>query len=81
MQVGRKLHGPLKAGAGLPQGGVTSPDLFNLYTSDLKHVSDVEIKYLQLTNYIILYIRAETVEQAVSQLKRGMERFSQWCQN
>ena len=39
-------HMVRQTGAGLPQGAVTSPDLFNLYTSNIKNVSDVEIKYL-----------------------------------
>ena len=80
MQVERKLHGLRQTGVRLPQGAVKSPDLFNPYTIDLKNVSDVEIKYLQLADDIILYTRVETVEHVVSQLNRGMERCSQWCQ-
>ena len=46
---------------GLPQGAVTSPDLLNLYTSDLPNVCGDTVKCLQFADDAILYTIGEFV--------------------
>jgi ribonuclease HI len=81
VQVGTDGPKHRQTGLGLPQGAVLSPDLFNLYTSNLPSVCGNKVKCLQFADDIIMYTIADSVDRATATLNQCIMRFGTWCNN
>lgn len=63
---------------GLPQGSVTSPILYSLYTYDLEDTVQPHCQILQYADDLVLYVSDKSLDEAVSQLNRALEYLTEW---
>lgn len=57
---------------GLPQGGVLSPTLYNIYTSELSRYVRRNVQVLQYADDTALYTICENVQEGKTRLKRAI---------
>lgn len=79
-----KLHGTLSTEnqitAGVPQGSILGPLLFNLFVSDIPKPGHPAILAQYADDTAILY-RTRSVNKIITRLQKSIEEIEEWCRN
>ncbi|KAL1124059.1 hypothetical protein AAG570_001829 [Ranatra chinensis] len=69
VRVGNKLSAPLQLAAGLPQGSVMSPWLFNIYTSHLLELQNSHVHIAGFADDLALYSSSVSAKNAINRVR------------
>ena len=64
--------------SGVPQGGIFSPFLFNLYLATLPRARE-ETRHIQFADDFLIYSMAEDPENATRLLQAHLDKVNDWC--
>ena len=70
--------GARTCGMGVPQGGVLSPILFNIYTSQLMDVLPLGVRYAMYADDLFLYVRGRVIPAARDALAGALALVIPW---
>ena len=70
--------GTITCGVGVPQGGVLSPILFNIYTSRIIDILHLGIRYAMYADDLFLYTRSRTIAVARDALSGALNLVIPW---
>lgn len=79
LKVNNELIGPRTAKSRLPQGGILSPILYTIYTSDLEHILPEGVKVLQYADDICFYYTSADLVECQNKLSETMTYVTRWC--
>ncbi|KAL1122863.1 hypothetical protein AAG570_003189 [Ranatra chinensis] len=71
VRVGNKLSAPLQLAAGLPQGSVMSPWLFNIYTSHLLKLQNSHVHIAGFADDLALYSSSVSAKNAINRVRNA----------
>ncbi|KAL1116643.1 hypothetical protein AAG570_005115 [Ranatra chinensis] len=71
VRVGNKLSAPLQLAAGLPQGSVMSPWLFNIYTSHLLKLQNSHVHIAGFADDLALYSTSVSAKNAINRVRNA----------
>lgn len=67
----RRIH------AGVPQGSVIAPILYNIYTSDIPHQKNAQVA--QYADDTVLYYKHFSIINTTNNINCYLQKISQWC--
>lgn len=79
IKINNNFIGPRTANQGLSQGGILSPIMYSLFTSDLDSIVPEGLQIVQYADDVCVYTECSTMEEGIQQLEAFVKRLPIWC--
>ena len=77
VKVENKFSSPRRISAGVPQGSVLAPLLYNIYTSDLPNHNQCQIA--QYADDTVIYYKHFSIINSTNTVQTHLHKLTQWC--